>query len=302
MTTDYEICQVPTYKVKYEKSKKMIKPIESINDILLNDLQLHERLNKNDLLKLSVDIDKLTENNETATREKVFEDICEYVGINMNDISYTTNFSVESGSHHVIIPKYFMKSADQKKYWYNFRTKYGYGKEIDVGVLGKNTWFRLPNQTKEGKEGTEHIIQQGEIHDFVLKYIEKSEEYICELKTETKPEKVKKEKVKPEKVKPEKVKKELIIVDDEETESSVDDDDSEDETLEKTLEIQEDIKKLLDMIILDEKQKKDRTVSEMMRGNKVVGLDWYLDFEPKKLEKGCGNRNKRSWKTHRCMI
>jgi phage/plasmid-associated DNA primase len=75
-----------------------------------------------------------------------------------------------------------------------------------------------------------------------------------------KTEKVKTEKVKKEKVKKEKVKKEFIIVDDEETESSVDDDDSEDETLQKTLEIQEDIKKLLDMIILDEKQKKDRTV------------------------------------------
>jgi phage/plasmid-associated DNA primase len=184
---EYEICQVPTYKeFVYELNpdkpylkiaKKTIKPIDTIKAVLLNDLQLHERLNENDLLKLSVDIDKLTEKNKNATKEKVFEDICEYVGINMNDISYTTNFSVKSGSHHVIIPKYFMKSVDQKKYWYNFRNKYGYGKEIDADIFGKNCWFRLPNQTKEGKEGTEHIIQKGEIEDFVLKYVEKATEY-----------------------------------------------------------------------------------------------------------------------------
>ena len=189
----YEICQVPTYKdVVYEFNpdkpylkiaKKTIKPIDTINAILLNDLQLHERLNENDLLKLSVDIDKLTQKNKNATKEKVFEDICEYVGINIQDISYTTNFSVESGSHHVVIPKFYMNSTNQKIFWINFREKYGYGKEIDAEIFGKNGWFRLPNQTKEGVEGTEHIIQQGEIQDFVLKYIENATEY--KIKTNT---------------------------------------------------------------------------------------------------------------------
>ena len=173
---NYEICQVPTYKVKYELTKKSVKPIEIINAILINDLQLHERLGENDLLKLSVDVDKLTQKNNNAKLEKVFENICEYVGITFEDISYTTNFYVTSGSHHIVIPKYYMGSNKQKEYWKNFREKYGYGKEIDADIFGKNGWFRLPNQTKEGLEGTEHIIQKGKIQDFVLKYIEESTE------------------------------------------------------------------------------------------------------------------------------
>jgi len=176
MNQTYEICQVPTYKTKYDISKKNVKTIDTISAILENDLQFHERLFKNDLLKLSVDVDKLTEKNENATLEKIFEDICEYVGVSMNDISYTTNFSVKSGSHHIVIPKYFMNSIDQKMFWKEFREKYNYGKEIDADIFGKDGWFRLPNQTKEGVEGTEHIIQKGEIEDFVLKYIEKSQQ------------------------------------------------------------------------------------------------------------------------------
>ena len=67
-----------------------------------------------------------------------------------------------------------MKSSDQKVFWKNFREKYGYGKEIDADIFGKEGWFRLPNQTKERIVGTEHIIQKGENKDFVLKYIEES--------------------------------------------------------------------------------------------------------------------------------
>ena len=40
-----------------------------------------------------------------------------------------------------------------------------------MGSSGK--WFRSPNQTKEGKEGTEHIIIEGKIKDFVLIYVKK---------------------------------------------------------------------------------------------------------------------------------
>jgi len=192
-TQTYQICQVPTYKIKYEISKKNIKPIDTISAILENDLQFHERLFKNDLLKLSVDVDKLTEKNKNASLEKIFFDICEYIGVSMNDISYTTNFSVKSGSHHIVIPKYFMNSIDQKMFWKEFREKYGYGKEIDADIFGKDGWFRLPNQTKEGVEGTEHIIQQGKIEDFVLKYVEKATEYPLMEKTNTIQFKVKEE-------------------------------------------------------------------------------------------------------------
>ena len=36
-----EICQVPTYKVNYENSKKSMKPITTIEAILQTDIQAH---------------------------------------------------------------------------------------------------------------------------------------------------------------------------------------------------------------------------------------------------------------------
>ena len=171
---NYEICQVPNYKVNYENSLKSNKPIDSIISLLNNDLQLHERLGKTDNLKLAVDIDKMTQHNQDITFDKIINNICEYVNVSTDEISYTTNFSVTTGSHHIVIPKYYMKSSDQKVFWKNFREKYGYGKEIDADIFGKEGWFRLPNQTKERIVGTEHIIQQGKLEDFILKYIEES--------------------------------------------------------------------------------------------------------------------------------
>ena len=89
-------------------------------------------------------------------------------------MTQTSSFFVTTGSHHIVIPKYYMKSSDQKVFWKNFREKLGYGKEIDADVFGKEGWRRLPNQTKERIVGTEHIIQQGKLEDFILKYIEES--------------------------------------------------------------------------------------------------------------------------------
>ena len=66
-----------------------------------------------------------------------------------------------------------MNSTEQKELWKEFKNIYKYGKEIDADVFGKDQWFRLPNQTKEGVENTEHIIQNGELDHFVLKICRK---------------------------------------------------------------------------------------------------------------------------------
>lgn len=173
----YEICQVPSYKINYANSKKITKSIETISAVLNTDLQFHERLGKNDNLKLSVDVDKLRLHNPSGSLENIFNNICDFLKVEMNEISYTTNFSVETGSHHIVIPKYFMNSTEQKELWKEFKNIYKYGKEIDADVFGKDQWFRLPNQTKEGVENTEHIIQNGELDHFVLKYVEKATLY-----------------------------------------------------------------------------------------------------------------------------
>ena len=175
--TEYEICKVPTYKVNYENSKKITKPINALCEYLQQDFQAHERLNKDDMLKLSVDIDKLKLHNPTANFNTIVADICKYVNVEPSDISYTTNYGVESGSHHIVIPKFCMKSSEQKAFWKRFRDTFSYGKEVDADIFDKSGWFRLPNQTKEGVAGTEHIVQTGKLEDFVLKYVENSELY-----------------------------------------------------------------------------------------------------------------------------
>jgi hypothetical protein len=177
MSQTLEICQVPNYQVNYSKSKKIIKPLDSICAILEQDFQLHERLHKEDKLILSVDVDKLTRHNPNGNLEQVLTDISLFIGCEKNEISYTTNFSVEAGSHHLSIPKYWMSTKEQKQLWVDFQAKYNYGKEIDTGIFDKDVWFRLPNQTKEGIVGTEHVIQHGETKNFILKYIDEATEY-----------------------------------------------------------------------------------------------------------------------------
>ena len=110
----YEICQVPNYKINYSKSKKMSGSIQQIDDILKTDLQFHERLGKNDDLKLAIDVDKLTLHNQIENLQNIMNNICDFIKVDISDISYTTNFSVESGSHHIVIPKFCMKSSTQK--------------------------------------------------------------------------------------------------------------------------------------------------------------------------------------------
>jgi hypothetical protein len=166
-----EICSVPTYKKNYEKTTKHYISVPDIETYLSIDNQYHERLDVNDKLKLSIDLDHITRTNKNASFNMICNDICKYLNISMTDISYTTNFSSLEGSHHIVIPKYFMNSTEQKQLWTDFKEKYNYGNEIDANIFGKNGWFRLPNQTKEGVKNTEHIIQKGNIEDFVLKYI-----------------------------------------------------------------------------------------------------------------------------------
>lgn len=181
MNKTYEICMVPTYKTTYERSKKINTSLSIIKDALERDGQFHERLHKDDYLKLAIDLDKIKINNPHASYETICKDICNYIpGLQMKDISYTTNSSIAEGSHHVVIPKWYMKSDKQKVFWSKFSKQYNYGKEVDFGIFGKEGWFRLPNQTKEGQKGTEHIIQQGNIEDFLLKYIpDNSYEFGC---------------------------------------------------------------------------------------------------------------------------
>ena len=166
-----EICSVPMYIVPYEKAKKFYINVSEIEEYLQNDRQFHERFNEHDDLKLALDLDKISKHNKTDSLESICYDVCSYLNVTMDDISYTTNFSAIDGSYHIVIPKYHMKSNAQKVLWTEFKRQYNYGNEIDANIFGRKGWLRLPNQTKEQKKGTEHVIQKGNLEDFVLKYI-----------------------------------------------------------------------------------------------------------------------------------
>jgi phage/plasmid-associated DNA primase len=173
----YEIFDIPTYKTTIKDAKKIIGTLSEISNILEETNNLHERIDKTDLLRLFVDVDKLKLHNPTATLPQILTNICEYVGCELTEISYTTNFGIETGSHHVVIPNRYMLSSDMKLFWKDFKHMYNYNNEIDIGILDKSTWFRLPNQLKENQLGTEHVIQQGCLSDFVLKCVEGSIKY-----------------------------------------------------------------------------------------------------------------------------
>jgi phage/plasmid-associated DNA primase len=255
--TEYEICKVPTYKVNYENSKKITKPINALCEYLQQDFQAHERLNKDDMLKLALDVDKIAEHNPSATFEKILNDICDYLSVNSTEVSYTQNVHKITGSYHVVIPKFHMKSSDQKMFWKQFREKYRYGKEIDIDIFDKSGWFRLPNQTKEGVVGTEHIVQTGKLEDFVLKYVENSELYPFFSPIISMAETIKK---------PYECKKKVVV------EENADDTDK--ETEDETSSLTQN-QELLRMITID---KKDRTtwlrVCSCLKYNGMSNGDW----------------------------
>ena len=116
----FEICKVTNYKINYNNSIKVVKEINEISQLLKNDCCYHEYLHADDILKLSVDVDKLTLHNPKKTIQNVLNDISVFLTISINDISYTTNYSVEFGSHHVVIPNFYLESSKQKGFMEEF--------------------------------------------------------------------------------------------------------------------------------------------------------------------------------------
>ena len=112
------------------------------------------------------------------------------IQINENDISYTENKSVK-GSFHYSIPSLYgscKKLKEIHKNLLNIHTDIFFykmdiieqkinnkstdcQKVIDTTIYSKH-WFRLPNQMKEQKKDTEHIIKRGKMEDFILGYIQ----------------------------------------------------------------------------------------------------------------------------------
>ena len=151
-------------------------------DKLLQKLQLdkgcHIRVDPEKYYTFFGDIDghKQKSNDFFEFMIKFLKDFYDVTGIEISDISYTRNESKE-GSYHYSIPKLYCNCKKMKEIIGNMKIEYDkiYGKEqnkvIDTSIYSKH-WFRMPNQTKEGVEGTEHFIVRGELVDFVVECID----------------------------------------------------------------------------------------------------------------------------------
>jgi hypothetical protein len=154
--------------------------IVEMSNLLEQKLCYHERIENAKHYRLVVDIDNLFKYVKKDISE-ILNDIATYVGIDIESISYTINHSKE-GSYHFVIPTYHMKGENQKVFWAGFRDKYGYGGSIDTSIYATGKWFRLPNQLKEKKDDTEHVVKNGKLSDFILNYIDESNEYTIKPK------------------------------------------------------------------------------------------------------------------------
>jgi len=159
-------------KEDMKKFKKLELPIDQLSLLLKYDLGVHEYIQSDSNYKLVIDLDSICEN---TTLEKIISNICEFLNIKNDDVVYTTNFN-KKGSHHIVIPKFYLKGYEQADLWKRFKKTYNYTNGIDEKIYNENSkcggFLRLPNQIKcYMKEGTEHIIQKGTIKDFILNYI-----------------------------------------------------------------------------------------------------------------------------------
>jgi phage/plasmid-associated DNA primase len=158
--------------------------LKDLEKILLKNNNYHCRIQKNNYYIFFGDCDYYKDNDPIKFFGLLISFMDKYynIKITIDDISYTINKS-KLGSYHYSIPKYYTSTTKLKEIHENFfnyhKDIFSYydsnkklNKVVDSGIY-KDGWFRYPNQTKEGKENTEHIIEKGNIKDFIVDYIPK---------------------------------------------------------------------------------------------------------------------------------
>ena len=182
----YEIENYSAYIVK--RIKHSFNNIDELtNEIKNNDKGYHSKILLNDLITFNIDLDGLKNNsNINISLEEFKRDIINYFSkhniiLTDNDIKYTENLNKVDKlnnkilSYHIAIPKLNCLSYNLKKILINIQNLYNYDSSLDSSQFGREGYggiYRLPYQRKEKKEGTQHIIQLGEIKNFIVHYIE----------------------------------------------------------------------------------------------------------------------------------
>lgn len=156
-----------------KKEDKVYDDIETVKKLLSTHNNYHFKYdeNENEEFTLYLDIDKGADN-------FTIDDFIEFFSIFINekygfeiekdDIKYTRNFSKKI-SYHISIPKIKAKVSDMLSMakYINKNTSF----KLDTNVYN-HEYFRCPNQMKENKKGTEHIIQYGKLEDFIITNME----------------------------------------------------------------------------------------------------------------------------------
>jgi len=190
----YKIYIVKTYSAMSEnKFDDYLNELDSIEDIVneleTTDLSYHFRIHPKTTYILFGDLDHYK-----GTIEEFRAILQQFLARNYNlmfddtDFKYTKNNSKE-GSYHFSIPKWNLKTEKLKEIFTklsndnkNIFTN-GNEKCIDTSIYSEH-WFRCPNQSKGySNDNTKHIIEYGEMKDFIIDYIPENSTNIDNIKS-----------------------------------------------------------------------------------------------------------------------
>jgi P4 family phage/plasmid primase-like protien len=160
------------FEEKNGKCKIFEGNIEEVCKELEKNKGYNMRLKDDDKTILFGDLDKYKKDIGVFINEiknylcKIGLEICE------EDFYYTENkgYDKDGKSYHYSLPRYNGKIKNIKKLLSDFKEEYGYSDEIDLSIYC-DKWWRLPNQKKNNKKNSEHVIEKGEMKDFVVTYI-----------------------------------------------------------------------------------------------------------------------------------
>jgi phage/plasmid-associated DNA primase len=206
----YKIYNLPTYKSNGKGSREDLATKGSINTIVnvieTTTANYHELVRLDSTYKLFGDLDfQETKDDNIIVRfgDILIQEINKNLAtdLQIGDFKYTQNngkidkkTGLIKSSFHWSIPQIAMNLEEQRNLFIKIYNE-NYEKFHDVGIVVNKSYgeflkkkidadfshyasehtFRLPNQMKEGKTGTEHIIKNGQIKDFILQYVQESE-------------------------------------------------------------------------------------------------------------------------------
>ena len=208
----YKIYGIKSYKWTNKRIENEFEEYE-LNDLIFilqnKNKGYHQRIDPTKSYQFFGDCDKFRGSFDDFSKILInFLNKYYNIQIKENEISYTENNSTK-GSYHYSIPTLYCSCKKLKEIHTNLLEKYNdifvykidddtqsdvnyqkvidkprvvnYQKVIDTTIYSKH-WFRLPNQKKEQKKDTEHIIKRGKMEDFILGYIQKDSKYIDDNK------------------------------------------------------------------------------------------------------------------------